>query len=830
MKKVKIISNPYKKEVCFQSFDEKLNQWVDLKDENAPLLKLKYVRGFFPFNVKEILDQIIETYRIKDEWIHLIFEGTSDEFKELENLVANEPYNQIIELEYSSRYIENARDIFPDIIKVFEENINPLILELKVTEKIKNELDKYQDVTKDVIPICVLGNYSSGKSSFINALIGSEILPSGAEPMTAKIFKISQSAHEDRARIYFDHNNQDVTIKFLGDVVKFEGEDLYFLSELQEELNGIEDRSIPLLVNTSIAFLNSLDGDMISDTVEIEIPFVAGLWKEQNKRYVIFDTPGSNSASNKNHHELLQEALQGFSNGLPIYVSEFDKLDSTDNENLFKEIDKLNELDDRFTMIVVNKADAASLDPGEFKPATIRRILNQSIPKNLYKGGIYFVSSIIGLGSKSNGEFIDFHYADIFDEKQKKFEDESSRFYKSLYIYNIMPEQLKEKCSKDAYNLPDKLWANSGLYSVERDIETFANKYSSYNKCQQAKLFLDKIIDTTSKQIDITKINRQAIRDELADSLEKDRKELINQIYSDRDERLENINKKYPAYMDTKQRETLTTFSYDEISKLESVIHSEKEQIFGIDDKFGEVKKSFKDVFDGVTDIKDMSFEKFSKLAKDFSEDLKDTKNDLTTWLNSLSDSKGEAIDDTILILERQCIDRMNQAQNLLDMNSREYWTKETAELKNNLISIISGTSVLDDSKRKELEEIIMSYEELEFKNSWLDVFLSKDFKGKLVQRLKKMELQYTLNKEMKDNNRKARFLIQENHLNSFNIWQEHLVDIVEAKIIEYSPKLYNKAQLIQEENDKIADYEKKQNDLSYYLNIIKNKMEWQEE
>ena len=830
MTKVKIISNPYQKKVSFQSFDETMNEWVDLNDENATLLKSKYVNGFFPFYVKEIIDLVIETYGVKDEKIHLVFEGTSDEFLELQSLIESESYKDIFNLEYSSRYIENARDIFPDIVKVFEEDINPLILELKVQEKIKKDLDKYRDVTKEVIPICVLGNYSSGKSSFINALIGSEILPSGAEPMTAKIFKISQSLQEDRARIYFNYNENRVVIKYLDDVVKMEGDCKELLSGLNEALDEVEVRSIPYLVNASLAYLNDIDDENVSDEIEIEVPFISGLWKEQNKKYVIFDTPGSNSASNKNHHELLQEALHGFSNGLPIYVSEFDKLDSTDNENLFKEINQIKELDDRFTLIVVNKADEASLGQGEFKNSVIRKILNQAIPKNLYKGGIYFVSSIIGLGSKTKGNFIDFHYGEIFYDKQKKFEDESSKYFKKLYVYNIMPSQMKDQCNEAASEIENRLWANSGLYSIEKEIETFANKYSPYNKCVQAKYYLNEMIKITSREIDIKKLNRQGIRDELKQSLDKDRKELIEEIDQTQIEYVDMINRKYPEYMDQKERELLTKFSFDEISKLESLLHSEKEQSHKTDDKLTVVKKSFKDAFDGVTDIKDISFEKLSKLAKDFSEDLKDTKNDFTTWLNSVSESKGEAIDETIKILEEQCIDRMNQSRKLLDINSKEYWAEETMNFKNSLIQIISGTSVLDESKRKELEQIIMSYADLKFTNSWLDVFLNKDFKGKLVQRLKKMELQYTLNKEMKGNNKKARDLIQENHLSSFHAWQEYLTVIVKTKIIEYSPKLYNKSQLIREENDLINDLESKQNELSTYLSIITKKMDWQNE
>lgn len=53
--------------------------------------------------------------------------------------------------------------------------------------------------------------------------------------------------------------------------------------------------------------------------------------------------------------------MEDLSNGLPIFVSEFNTLDSTDNDKLYQAINNMKELDNRFTMIVVNKADAASL-------------------------------------------------------------------------------------------------------------------------------------------------------------------------------------------------------------------------------------------------------------------------------------------------------------------------------------------------------------------------------------------------------------------------------------------------------------------------------------
>ena len=52
-------------------------------------------------------------------------------------------------------------------------------------------------------------------------------------------------------------------------------------------------------------------------------------------------------------------------------------------------------------MIVVNKAESADINLRKFKKDSFRqKIMNQSIPRELYAQGIFYVSSILGLGSK----------------------------------------------------------------------------------------------------------------------------------------------------------------------------------------------------------------------------------------------------------------------------------------------------------------------------------------------------------------------------------------------------------------------------------------------
>ena len=426
MVKIKIISNPYQKVTVFQNWDEGTQQWrtIDAEhDGDSKLLCDELSVGFFPFKAKQIIDVIVSEYSVVGEKVEVVFEGTDDEYLELESICSQDDYPATIVLTKSSRYLENARDILPDVIDVFKE-LSPLVAEsVSDKEKIKRELEKFSDASNDVIPICVIGNYSSGKSTFINALIGYELLPSSDEPTTAKIYKISQSKHPDRATIKFEYGFKSVRIRFSADSYKFltDPEDNPLTKKLKDMLDEITAEPIPSKLNKVLEVINSFANrerdESISDLIEIEAPFDDdGIWGKMWNNFVIFDTPGSNSASNVKHYQVLKKAMEDLSNGLPIFVSEYDSLDSTDNDKLYQDINNMAELDNRFTMIIVNKADAASLKKTGLTDDDRDRILSLAIPRKLYSGGLYFVSSIMGLGSKNDEEFIADHNAEVFSQ------------------------------------------------------------------------------------------------------------------------------------------------------------------------------------------------------------------------------------------------------------------------------------------------------------------------------------------------------------------------------------------------------------------------------
>ena len=336
---LKIISNPYKKETKFQKWDEDDSLWIEINydnNKNSRLLNSELTGGFFPFRAKRIVDLLIDEYGNAGESLQILFEGSTDEYKELEAVCADENYKERVSIARSGMYLENARDILPDVKELFKE-MSPLIIQ---NEEIQRYLKRFADASSDVVPICVLGNYSAGKSTFINALIGSEILPSGTEPVTAKIYKIFRSKYPDRASIKFEWRDNTIKIHFHEvstefDAGLFENE---LIQEIQDTLEGKERQGIVSRVREVLRILNSFEAESeapeIADLIEVEIPFSKGVLAGSQHPFVIFDTPGSNSASNARHLKVLKEAMSDMTNGLPIFISTPDALDSTDNESL----------------------------------------------------------------------------------------------------------------------------------------------------------------------------------------------------------------------------------------------------------------------------------------------------------------------------------------------------------------------------------------------------------------------------------------------------------------------------------------------------------------
>lgn len=847
MSKIKIISNPYQKAIFFLSWDAAANQWMNIDQENntnSELLQEKIRVGFFPFKVKQIVDLIVKEYSTGLEKVDIEFQGTDDEYRELEFICNEDPYGETVCLSKSTLYLENARDILPDVIDVFK-NLKPLVAEsVSDKDKVKRELEKFSDATNDIIPICVIGNYSSGKSTFINALIGYELLPSSDEPTTAKIHKITQSRHKDRAKIDFKYNDADFLIRFTMDSIKISAEcsDNPLFEELQRSIKTIVNESIPYKINKVLdiinTYANKTKDDAISDLIEIETPFDnEGIWGNMWSNYVIFDTPGSNSASNKKHFQVLKKAMEDLSNGLPIFVSEYDSLDSTDNDKLYNEVNNMEELDNRFTMIIVNKADAAYLKKSEQIEEDRDRILNLSIPRKLYSGGVYFVSSIVGLGGKNSEIFFCDHNAEIFEDQKSKYINPESRFYKQLYKYNILPEQIKKKYDSLSDNHKNLLNANSGLYSVEQAIETFADTYSHYNKCQQSQLFLGKVIQITSDEIEEAKRKKEEYRERIHTNLEKEKSALIHTIDKRSNEIEMHFRNVYPEHMDNYVNNVITTFSIDELKEKEKEFISAKKDEKGFENIRNAVR-------DSVNAIKENTIDNFSNaIVERTLSSVRNVGAGILDNFNSYFENYGElrklrndvaieSSDELISFVKDSFSAHINEAQMLLVNQSRTVWAENTNFLKNELSQIITNTDALTVEERSELAGIIIEYRDIVFDNKAEAIFIKTDFLRRIIgdpNRLIIKKLAGRYNNAIKEQIAEISASIGSSHIGSFDKWLEELLSIIKENIVELSPQLRNQSEIIREETERIAELESRMVKLNEYKSQVLRMMEWNE-
>ena len=217
MTAIKIISDPYKRDVHFETINNTTNEWEHVNYQNNPgsqLITEDIQNCFFPFKANEILGLLQDEYGADEDTLEIVFEGTTDEFLELDE--AGDGIKNI-SLKRADIGLENARDILPKIVDIFSE-VQPIVEEHissnQTRKDIEHDIAKFLDASNDIVPICVLGNYSSGKSTFINALIGMEILPSGDMPVTAKIYRISQMYEANNAEIDFEFDDFDALIVF----------------------------------------------------------------------------------------------------------------------------------------------------------------------------------------------------------------------------------------------------------------------------------------------------------------------------------------------------------------------------------------------------------------------------------------------------------------------------------------------------------------------------------------------------------------------------------------------------------------------------------------
>lgn len=186
------------------------------------------------------------------------------------NINANNPLQQAIN---STRYALNQSRFLRGASTQKDSMQEKILQNLELETRSKEQISH--------LKIAIVGQFSSGKSSFINALLGGDILPSGVTPVTAKVCEISYG--ENLGSAISQNNPQDTNH------LKNSSQNLpkNLLQNLLIEVH-YKDSSIKLKPLAYLHQIDSIENATISH-FKLQAPI------ELLKNITFLDTPGFNS-------------------------------------------------------------------------------------------------------------------------------------------------------------------------------------------------------------------------------------------------------------------------------------------------------------------------------------------------------------------------------------------------------------------------------------------------------------------------------------------------------------------------------------------------------
>lgn len=392
----------------------------------------------------------------------LDYDDVADAFEQAKN-------NGIL-TNYQTSFEEALGDseVYDKIISTYNDLMNDCEFSQKLDENDREGLAAaIKRIQNNIFPIHVIATMSSGKSTLINALLGTKLMPSKNEACTAIITEILDNNNKDYSAIVYDiENNQIKTVSQLT-------------YEVMNELNANEKTARV-----------AIDGD---------IPFID---ETSETRLKLVDTPGPNNARNANHRETTYRNINSATENMILYVLNYTQLATNDDNTLLhyvaEEIKKGGkETRDRF-IFVLNKIDEVGVDDSVESAIEITK---QYLAKHgIEDPQIFPASAYAALGLQTLLKNIDPYDSDAVDEAVEETNNDEienvARLVKKLnrkkelHLENystLTPSEQQKLMARLAIaeeNSDKKTTAfiHSGICSIQSAIKAYVQKYAKAKK------------------------------------------------------------------------------------------------------------------------------------------------------------------------------------------------------------------------------------------------------------------------------------------------------------------------------------------------------------
>ena len=438
--------NPYRNECIFQKNGKDMPAGSKFGAMRNKRFQMLLGEGM---NWKGLLQEIEDA--CNDTEIELGFRGRQIDFEDLQYAAGKYPGKAKFKLSFEEA--QNDSNILEALDSVFDEIKTIDIPELhRENLKGQNIFEAYQAAKDGVFEINVIATMSSGKSTLINAMLHTELLPSQNQACTAAITRIQ---------------DQDNSTQF------------------EATCYGQDDNVVhpKQLVTLEDMKRFNAEPDVKSIDVTGNIPSISS----RNMRLRLCDTPGPNNSQNKDHRALTTSVIRR-KNAIVLYVLNATQMEINDDKSLLEEIaaemkreGKLSH--DRF-IFVVNKCDEFDEEKGETVAGIVKDVRNYLKQFGIIDPIIIPTSAMAALliRKKQNGQNLTRKEQLDLSGTISYFVEVPALHYEDAAVLSLSV-QTKIKQQAEKYHAEKDTWdqealIHTGVPAVEATISEYIDKYA----------------------------------------------------------------------------------------------------------------------------------------------------------------------------------------------------------------------------------------------------------------------------------------------------------------------------------------------------------------
>lgn len=438
--------------------------------------------------VEQIFDDLQALFNGGNDFF-IEFTGVESDFNDIKEAAGNAiQKGMCVELKFNpvAPAEERLEKIKALMTRVSEES--PKFADYLANSDLKARQD-FEDALNNEFDAYVVATMSSGKSTFINAMLGQDLLPAANEATTATI-----------AHIFDDKSKGDA---FYGERFDRNGNCIEHMDDLD------------------LAIMKEWNADSETKTIRLT-GNIRAIKENNNVRLVLTDTPGPNNSQDPEHQRTTLGFIQDSKrNPLIIYVLNATQLGTNDDAQLLRLVaDTMSkggkQSKDRF-LFVVNKMDMFDPEKGENIGDALNRVKSYLEENGIHDPNLYPVSARMAYLLRKQGELTRAERNDKTNIADLLLEEPSMAFPQYMSVSTSVMSAMQEKAQHDEALQDQSMWRallNSGLPGVEAVINEYINKYSFPMRLNRAHLAMTAAIERGMQEAELIKqleIDEQAL-------------------------------------------------------------------------------------------------------------------------------------------------------------------------------------------------------------------------------------------------------------------------------------------------------------------------------